>query len=107
MDYGSDDHSQTTWVEVSAATVPALLGAAAGMFVGDLMCRSARRGIALGLAITGVVALTPYLVGGVVRKVNSPETRRGSRRTLAGIRNAGMGEPEAAEDYGDAVYIPR
>jgi hypothetical protein len=105
MDYASDEHSETTWVEVSAATVPAILGAAAGMFLGDLMCRSARRGIALGLAITGVVALTPYLVGGVVKKVNSPQTRRGSRRTLAGIRNAGIGGVDP-ESYGESVYIP-
>jgi len=105
MDYASDEHSETTWVELSAATVPAILGVAAGLFVGDLMCRSARRGIALGLAITGVVALTPFLVGGVVKKVNSPQTRRGSRRTLAGIRNAGMGDADA-EDFSEAVFIP-
>ncbi len=78
------------WVEGVTIAAPGLLGAAAGLLLGELMHRSARRGVALGLIGLGVAALMPAAVGGVMRKVNGPETERGSRRRLRGIRNAGL-----------------
>jgi len=42
------------WQETSALAAPALLGAAAGLLLGDLMHRGARRGLALGLGALGV-----------------------------------------------------
>jgi hypothetical protein len=69
---------------------PGLIGAAAGLLLGELMHRSARRGVALGLIGLGVAALAPAVVHGVMRKVNGPHTERGSRRRLRGIRNVGL-----------------
>jgi hypothetical protein len=87
------------WTENTALAAPALLGAAVGLILGEAMNSGARRGIAIGLAALGVAALVPLTVGGIVNKVNSPRTRRGSRRRLEGIRSAGDGfvDSELAE----------
>lgn len=77
------------WTENTALAAPALLGAAAGLILGEVMNSNARRGFAIGLAALGVVALVPLTVGGIVNKVNAPQTRRGARRRLEGIRRAG------------------
>lgn len=70
---------------------PALLGAAAGLILGEVMHRNARRGMAIGLAALGVAALMPLAVSGIVDRVNGPRTRRGVQRRLRGIRDAGDG----------------
>lgn len=80
------------WRENTALAGPALLGVAAGLILGEVMHSGARRGIALGLAALGVAALVPLTVGGIVNKVNGPQTRRGAQRRLDGIRrSAGAG----------------
>ena len=63
----ADEYSDTTpaWIETSALTAPALLGAAAGLLLGDLMHRGARRGVGIGLGALGIAALLPFVVGGV------------------------------------------
>jgi hypothetical protein len=86
------------WQESSAMAAPALLGAAAGLLLGDLMHRGARRGVGLGLGILGVAALLPLAVGGIVNKVNGPATERGARRRLQGIRDAGASPHESGVD---------
>jgi len=78
------------WLDGVTIAAPGLIGAAAGLLLGELMHRSARRGVALGLIGLGVAALMPAAVGGVMRKVNGPNTERGSRRRLRGIRNVGL-----------------
>jgi hypothetical protein len=77
---------------VDGATIaaPGLIGAAAGLLLGEIMHRSARRGVALGLIGLGVAALAPAVIHGVMHKVNGPHTERGSRRRLRGIRNVGL-----------------
>lgn len=70
---------------------PTLLGAAAGLLVGEMMHSSARRGVAIGLAALGVAAVMPAAVVGIARLVNGPESRRGVQRRLRGIRDAGDG----------------
>ena len=82
------------WTENTALAAPALLGAGAGLILGEIMHSGARRGIAIGLAALGVAALVPLTVGGIVNKVNSPQTNRGARRRLEGIRSAGDGYVE-------------
>lgn len=82
------------WTETTALAAPALLGAAAGLIVGEAMHTGARRGIAIGLAALGVAALVPLTVGGIVKKVNAPSTRRGAKRKLETIRSAGDGYVE-------------
>jgi len=62
----ADEYSETTpaWIETSALTAPALLGAAAGLLLGDLMHRGARRGVGIGLGALGIAALSPLFHGG-------------------------------------------
>ena len=96
------------WVDGATMAAPGLLGAAAGLLLGELMHTSARRGVALGLIGLGVAALLPVTVGGVIKRVNAPGTKRGSRRRLRGIRDAGLAtagfeiedDPFAFEDLG-------
>lgn len=85
------DDAERNWTENTAMAAPALLGAAAGLILGEVMHSGARRGIAIGLAAVGVAALVPLTVGGIVKKVNSPQTKRGARRRLETIRGAGDG----------------
>ncbi len=91
----ADEYSETTpaWVETSALTAPALLGAAAGLLLGDLMHRSARRGVGIGLGALGIVALLPFVVGGVTGLVTGPRSKFGVRRQIQRIRDAGIVAP--------------
>ncbi len=81
------------WFETSALTAPALLGAAAGLLLGDLMHRQARKGLGIGLGALGVAALLPFLVGGVTGLVTGPRSKFGVRRKIQRIRDAGMVPP--------------
>lgn len=94
----SQDYSeQKNWIETSASFAPAMLGAAAGVFLGDMMHRDTRRPIALTLAALGVCALAPSVVETVADKINGPASRRGTRRTLRGIRDATANTGEFAD----------
>lgn len=84
------DEDDFGWIDGTAMVAPGLLGLAVGLLLGELMHRGARRGVALALLGLGVAALVPLTVDGVIRKVNSPGTERGSRRRLRGIRDAGL-----------------
>jgi hypothetical protein len=89
----ADEYSELTnpaWIETSALTAPALLGAAAGLLLGDLMHRGARRGVGIGLGALGVAALLPFVVGGVAGLVTGPRSKVGVRRNIQRIRDAGM-----------------
>lgn len=92
----ADEHTDTTpvWIETSALTAPALLGAAAGFLLGDLMHRNARRGVGIGLAAAGIAALLPLGVGGVKWLVTGPRSKFGVRRKIQRIRDAGIGTPD-------------
>lgn len=85
------DEQDQEWTQTSAMAAPALLGAAAGLILGEVMHTNARRGVAIGLAALGVAALMPMAVVGIVDKVNGPRTRRGVQRRIRGIRDAGDG----------------
>ena len=100
----SQDRSDKNWVETSASFAPAVIGAAVGVVVGDLMHRDARRPVAFTLAALGICALVPSLVEIVADKLNGPESRRGSRRTLRNIRDAGATGTEFA-DLEDEMFI--
>lgn len=88
----ADDYSDITpaWIETSALTAPALLGAAAGLLLGDLMHRRARRGVGIGLGALGIAALLPLVVGGVTGLVTGPRSKFGVRRNIQRIRDAGI-----------------
>lgn len=97
----SNEHKQSNpaWVENSALTAPALLGASAGLLVGDLMHGTARRGLGLGLGAVGIALLAPYVFGGVRGLITGPRSKFGVRRSIQSIRDAGMGESDQAGDY--------
>ena len=104
----SQDHSDKSWIETSASFAPAMLGAAAGVFLGDLMRRDTRRPVAVTLAALGVAALAPAVVESVADKVNGPNSRRGSRRTLRNIRDAGVSTDEFADledEIGEHMFV--
>lgn len=94
MDYENSD-TPRKWTDTSASVGPALLGAAAGLLIGDLLHGNARRASGIALAALGVAAITPKLGGKIKDKVVGPETARGSQKTLESIRGAA-----APEDFG-------
>jgi dUTPase len=61
------------------------------------MHRGARRGLGIGLGVLGVVALLPFVVGGVTGLVTGPRSKLGVRRKIQRIRDAGM----VSQDYND------
>ena len=103
MDYGQCDTAKK-WTDKSSAAAPALIGAAAGMLLGDMMHRGARRPVAVSLFCLGVAAIAPAVAGVVKKKVAGPATRRGSRRTLESIRDAGL-PADGVDVYSDEMGI--
>ena len=105
------DTSDKNWIETTASFAPAVLGAAAGVVLSDLMDRDSRRPVALTLAALGLAALAPSLVETVADLVNGPNSRWGSRRTLQQIRDAGMSSDEFEEfadledEIGEQMFI--
>lgn len=91
MNYEVDDCGSREWEETTALVAPGVLGVAVGLILGEVMHTSARRGVAIGLAGLGLAAVMPWVVAGVVDKVNGPASSRGVRRRLRGIRDAGDG----------------
>ena len=91
----ADQHVDTTpvWVEGSALAAPVILGAAAGLLVGDLMHASARRGVGISLGILGIVALLPFAVDGIADLITGPRSKFGVRRKIQRIRDIGIGSP--------------
>lgn len=99
------EETQGGWADTSAMAAPALLGAAAGMLLGELMHTNARRGVALGLLGLGIAALAPKATYSIIDKVNGPRSARGSRRRLERIREAGVSDEfgfvdEELEEHG-------
>jgi hypothetical protein len=88
-----DEHSDPTpqWIETSALVAPTLLGAAAGLLLGDMMHRNARRGVGIGLGALGVLALLPLMVDGVAGLITGPRSRYGVRNKIQRIRDGGNG----------------
>ena len=86
----NDIYEERDWVDTTAAFAPVVLGAAAGILVSEAMSSRARRPIGLSLACIGLAALTPMLVETAMKKVRGPGTKRGSLRTLQGIRDHGL-----------------
>ena len=87
------DGDTPVWVEGSALAAPVILGAAAGLLVGDLMHKSARRGMGLSLGILGVAALLPFAVDGITGLITGPRSKFGVRRKIQKIRDIGIGTP--------------
>lgn len=90
-----DEHYESTpqWIETSALVAPALIGASAGLLLGDAMHRGARRGLGIGLGAVGIAALLPFAVGGVTWLITGPRSKVGVRRKIQRIRDIGIGAP--------------
>lgn len=82
------------WVENAAIASPALLGAAAGLLLADLMHPNARRVVGVGIGALGVAALAPLVYGGLRGLVLGPRSKFGVRRSIQKIRDAGIGAPD-------------
>ncbi len=82
------------WIENSALTAPALIGASAGLLLGDLMHPGGRRGIGIALGVVGIAALLPFVVGGVTGLVTGPRSKFGVRRKIQRIRDFGIVAPD-------------
>jgi hypothetical protein len=93
-----DDDGERDWTEATALAAPALLGAAAGLILGEMMHARARRGVAIGFAVMGVATLLPLAIGGVVNLVNGPESKFGARRRLRKIRDTGASHGDYDDD---------
>jgi hypothetical protein len=91
----SDQHIDATpvWVEGSTLAAPVILGAAAGLLVGDMMHSNARRGVGISLGIVGVLALLPIVVDGVAGLITGPRSKFGVNRKIQKIRDIGIGSP--------------
>jgi len=87
----ANEGDRQAWIEGLAMAAPALLGGAVGLLLGEMMHRNARRGVAVGLLAAGVAAWAPAVTDGILRRINAPDTKRGSQRRLRGIRDAGFG----------------
>jgi len=77
------------WAETTADVGSAVLGAAVGIVVGDLIKEEARKPVALVVGCIGLAAIVPAIVDGVKEVVSGPKTKRGVNRTLRSIRDAG------------------
>ncbi|MFK7849947.1 MAG: hypothetical protein AB8D78_03115 [Akkermansiaceae bacterium] len=100
----ADEHVETTpvWVEGSALAAPVILGASAGLLIGDMMHGNARRGVGITLGIVGVAALLPFAVDGVAGLITGPRSKFGVRRKIQKIRDIGIGSP-AHDEVGDEL----
>lgn len=88
----SDQHTveSSEWVDASTQAAPLLIGAAAGLLLGDMMHPNARRGLGIGLGALAIAALLPAVVGGVTQLVVGPKSKLGVRRRIQHIRDAGI-----------------
>jgi hypothetical protein len=91
----SDQHMDATpvWVEGSTLAAPVILGAAAGLLVGDMMHSNARRGIGISLGVLGILAFVPLVVDGVAGLITGPRSKFGVNRKIQKIRDIGIGSP--------------
>lgn len=95
----SDQHMDATpvWVEGSTLAAPVILGAAAGLLVGDMMHSNARRGIGISLGVLGILAFVPLVVDGVAGLITGPKSKFGVNRKIQKIRDIGIGSPSHDE----------
>lgn len=91
----ADAHVDTTpvWVEGSTLAAPAIIGAAVGLLMGNVMTAGTRRGFGIGLGILGLAALLPIAVDGVAALITGPRSKFGVRRKIQKIRDIGIGSP--------------
>lgn len=80
------------------AATPAAIGCAMGVLIGGKLRETQRPNVALGLLTVGLVAALPFAIDYVSKRMNHPESPRGSQRRLKTIRDAAI--PAEADIYG-------
>ena len=93
------------WAETTADVGSAVLGAAVGIVVGDLIKEEARKPVAFVVACLGIAAIVPAVVDGVKEVVAGPRSRRGAKRTLRSIRDAGMANDQSELVEEDEMFV--
>ena len=93
------------WAETTADVGSAVLGAAVGIIVGDLIKEEARKPVAFVVACLGVAAIVPAVVDGVKEVISGPNTRRGVKRTLRSIRDAGVSTSHSELVGEDEMFV--
>lgn len=91
------DGDTPVWIEGSTYVAPVILGASAGLLIGNLMKQGTRRGTGFGLGILGFVALAPFAVGGIRGLITGPRSKFGVRKKIQKIRDIGIGSPYDTE----------
>lgn len=89
------------WTHTAAELTPTFLGAAVGLALGGLMRRETRRPVVRALGILGICSLVPIVVNKSMEILNGPSSKRGSRRTLRNIRDAGSTAASFADEEFD------
>ncbi|MEM9081128.1 MAG: hypothetical protein AAGC74_10600 [Verrucomicrobiota bacterium] len=93
------------WAETTADVGSAVLGLAAGIVVGDLVTERARKPVAFVVACFGIAAIAPAIVDGVREVVAGPKTKRGVKRTLRSIRDAGVSTRQGDLVKEDEMFV--
>lgn len=96
----TNDHTddKPAWIDASAQAAPLLLGASAGLLLGDMMHHNARRAVGIGLGALAIASLLPFVVDGVAGLVSGPRSKAGVRRKIQSIRDAGLGSAAEEDD---------
>ncbi|CAN5327517.1 hypothetical protein BH23VER1_BH23VER1_22530 [soil metagenome] len=92
-----DDPDPTTFkavrdpfVSYAVAATPAAIGFAMGILAGGKLREKHRPTAALVVLSAGILAAAPLAIHYVKRRLNDPESKRGSVRRLRSIRDAGV-----------------
>lgn len=88
---------------ISKETGTVLLGAATGILVADLVSKASRKPLALIVGGVGAAALSNEIATIANKLINGPTTKRGSERTLKGIREGGS--PITEDEVGGEMFI--
>ena len=87
-----EDHRapNATFLGAAVAIAPAAIGFAAGLLLAERMNHERRQGLASVLLSVGVMAALPLAIDYAAKTLDSPASRRGSKRKLRGIRSSGL-----------------
>jgi hypothetical protein len=103
----TDEHidDKPAWIDASAQAAPLLLGASAGLLLGDMMHHNARRTVGIGLGVLAIASLLPYVADGVAGLITGPKSKVGVRRKIQRIRDAGIGSPTVDDDVEEQLRM--
>ena len=92
MDSPLNDSINPVATTIALSVGPAAAGAGIGMLVAGTLDNSSRRAAGVTLLGLAVIAVIPLVASLVKQRVAGPASRHGNARTLAKIRDGGVGE---------------